>query len=72
MEKQTDFRVIEARFKSDFEQEVKILITSGWQIISSNCSTETFEDKSVGRIYTLMMVKMEDKSTTPPPASAYK
>ena len=72
MEKHSEVKVIEEKFNENFETNVNNLLNSGWQIISSNCATQTYDDKSVGKIYQAILIKLvEDKTKTPPPAAAF-
>jgi hypothetical protein len=72
MEKHSEVKVIEEKFSNNFEEKANDLIKSGWQIISSNCTTETFDDNSVGKIYQAILIKLEkERKQTPPPASGY-
>lgn len=72
MEKHSEVKVIEERFKVDYEEKINDLLKSGWQIISANCATETFDDNSVGKIYQAILIKLEkDGKQTPPSAKAF-
>lgn len=71
MEKHSEVTVVETS-KEYFEEAVNDLLKKGWQIISSNCSTETYDDNSVGKIYQAILIKLVlDKTKTPPPASTF-
>jgi len=57
MEKHSKVKVVETS-SENFENNVNKLIENGWQIISSNCATETYSDNSVGKIYQAIMIKL--------------